>query len=307
MSNKTLIVLAGIVVILLVVLFGNELLKAIGITNESRERVFSTSLTADSVNEISIKKPQSSEIKLLKTQSGWTVNGLEGSVDIEVFVENLADLTISSLVSKSEEKFELFEVTEDTATLLTLLQTDGIEHSILIGKTASTPNSFYIRMPGELTVYTVYGSLRSKILQEVDDWRERVLFQLDEDLVASIDVVNGNNSYAMLKNSETAWELRYRNISTLMSDSAKNRFFTTLLRLEAQGFNVDATPASIQSSADASITISGGSEAEAYKMWFKKQDTEWHVSTSNSEYVYTFAEHAFQYILVDPATMSVDS
>lgn len=307
MSNKTLVILAGIAVILLLILFGNDLLETLGITNRSEDRIFSASVKPETVNEITLKQSDGTQVRLFKTPNGWTVNDFEGSVDIEIFVENLANLMSSSLASRSEDKFDLFEVTEDKAAQVTLTQTDGTQHSILVGKVASTPNSFYVRKPGELAVYTAYGSIRGQILQSVDDWREKVLLQINETQVTSLDVTNGNNSYTMSKYDDTAWELKYRNVSTLVSDSAKNRIFTTLLRLEAQGFDGSATPASIQSTSDAKLTISGASEGETYTLWFKKQDSQWQVSISNSGYVYTFAEHAFQYILTDPATMHADS
>jgi len=303
MSNRKLLILAGIVTVLSFILFGNQLLAALGITNSTQNRFFPDSVQAATISTITIKHSDGNEISLTKTANGWMVNNFVGSPDIETFIDGVASLTASSLTSKSENNFDLFEVTEDTATHLTVTLANGSEHTVLIGRAASTPNSFYVRRPGELAVYTVYGAIRGRALQGVDDWRERVLVQLSEDQVKSIGVTNGDNSYVTSKNDESTWSLQYRGISARLSDAARNRLFTTLLRVEAQGFDAETTPASVQAAADAQITITGANNGEEIRMWLQRNDAGWSVSITGSEYVYTFAEHAFQYILVDPTSM----
>lgn len=307
MSNKTIFILAGIVLVLVIVLFGEDLLNSLGINSKEQNRLFPSIAQATNVGGVRIRQSDGTQVQLNKTPNGWEVDGFEGSPDIEVFVENLVSLKTSSVASKSESNFELFEVTEDKAAHVTLIHSNGTEYTILVGKAGTLPNSFYVRRPGELAVYAVSGTIRGSIMQDTEGWRNKVLLQLGENQVQTIEVENGGNSYTITKRDDSSWGLRYGGISAIVSDSARNRLFTTLLRLEAQGFDINATTASIQENPDAVIRISGTNTGEVYSIWLKKKDTQWQAATSMSEYVYVFAEHAFQNIVTDPSSMHSDS
>lgn len=128
--------------------------------------------TKDTVNRIVITKGD--EQKILELKDGkWMIGSDEA--DSEKITQLFADfsaLKVQDMVSENEENQAKFEVTKDTGYVVTI-SANGKDSVFFFGKSAQSPNMFYVRKEGIKNVYLVSGNLRNKIAWTVDAWKKQ--------------------------------------------------------------------------------------------------------------------------------------
>ncbi len=305
MSTRKLLTLAVIAVILLLVTFGPLLIEKIGVPIGEDKLLVNIS-NIETIQKIGIQSAGKERIEIIKEGETWKVQGYAVSSDISIFLENIKNASISTVASTNPQNHETFEVTDEKATIVELFQGGSHSQKILIGKQGSTTNTFYARLPETAKVYLVTGNVRSYLLRDVDDWRDKVLFQVNEGDVTNIKVTQSQGNYELSKSTEGVWHLRYENTSTLLSESEQNKIFTTLLRLEGSGFDSSLSAADIKNQPEAEIVITNNNDGTIH-LWLKKQDAEWLSVVNDTDIVYVVPDYKLSSFFVEPFDLSTDA
>lgn len=305
MSTRKLFTLAVIAVILILVTFGPLLMEKIGVPIGEDKLLVNIS-NIETIQKIGIQSAGKERIEIIKEGETWKVQGYAVSSDISIFLENIKNASISTVASTNPQNHETFEVTDEKATIVELFQGGSHSQKILIGKQGSTTNTFYARLPETAKVYLVTGNVRSYLLRDVDDWRDKVLFQVNEGDVTNIKVTQSQGNYELSKSTEGVWHLRYENTSTLLSESEQNKIFTTLLRLEGSGFDFSLSAADIKNQPEAEIVITNNNDGTIH-LWLKKQDAEWLSVVNDTDIVYVVPDYKLSSFFVEPFDLSTDA
>lgn len=305
MSTRKLFTLAVIAVILILVTFGPLLMEKIGVPIGEDKLLVNIS-NIETIQKIGIQSAGKERIEIIKEGETWKVQGYAVSSDISIFLENIKNASISTVASTNPQNHETFEVTDEKATIVELFQGGSHSQKILIGKQGSTTNTFYARLPETAKVYLVTGNVRSYLLRDVDDWRDKVLFQVNEGDVTNIKVTQSQGNYELSKSTEGVWHLRYENTSTLLSESEQNKIFTTLLRLEGSGFDSSLSAADIKNQPEAEIVITNNNDGTIH-LWLKKQDAEWLSVVNDTDIVYVVPDYKLSSFFVEPFDLSTDA
>lgn len=305
MSTRKLLTLAVIAVILLLVTFGPLLMEKIGVPIGEDKLLVNIS-NIEAIQKIDIQSAGKERIEIIKEGETWKVQDYAVSSDISIFLENIKNASISTVASTNPQNHETFEVTDEKATIVELFQEGSHSQKFLIGKQGSTTNTFYARLPETAKVYLVTGNVRSYLLRDVDDWRDKVLFQVNEDDVTNIKVTQSLGNYELSKSTEGVWHLRYENTSTLLAESEQNKIFTTLLRLEGSGFDSSLSAADIKNQPEAEIVITNNNDGTIH-LWLKKQDNGWLSVVNDTDMVYVVPDYKLSSFFVEPFDLSTDA
>lgn len=171
--NKNIKILLIVFAALLLVAFFPTLKKSI--TKDQPKTVKKTSVdltdfSKESVQKVTIKSGE--ETRTLMLSGGtWKIDGEDADqVQIDLFFDGLAEAQTIKLASKNQENHAKFDVTKESATLLTFAGEDE-DTTFFIGKEGPETDSFYIRKEGIANVYLVRGNTQSKVTQDASSWK----------------------------------------------------------------------------------------------------------------------------------------
>lgn len=156
---------------------------------------------------------------------------------VDLSLTALTDATITALVGKNKERHGFFEV-NPVGMQVRLLDASGKKLAHLyIGKTGPAFTESYVRKEGEEEVYIANRYLRSSFPPEVNDWRERTLWEFPPESLEQIKIERGPKRLTLKKEGEK-WEWVEPKGKTL--DAAKvSHLVTKLAKVEAAGFEND--------------------------------------------------------------------
>lgn len=149
-----------------------------------------TDFSKESVQKVTIKSGE--ETKTLMLSGGtWKIDGEDTDpIQTDLFFDGLAEAQTIKLVSKNQDNHAKFDVTKETATLLTFAGEDE-DTTFFIGKEGPEINSFYIRKEGIANVYLVRGNLQSKVTQDALAWKPAAQEEVGEtdDTLKTEDII----------------------------------------------------------------------------------------------------------------------
>lgn len=126
--------------------------------------------TKETVQKVTIKNGEETKTLMLSGDT-WKINGEDSDqVQVDLFFDGLAEAEILRLASKNQENHSKFDVTKDSAIVLTLSGEDE-DTTFFVGKQGPEFDSFYIRKQGIANVYLVRGNTRTMIAQDLEDWK----------------------------------------------------------------------------------------------------------------------------------------
>lgn len=155
-------------------------------------------------------------VLLKKTGDKWQLQIGEGAgsrlVDAnQSYVEEMLDAAAkvghSHYVSENAEKHEELGLGKEKATTVILKANDTPVWSLMLGK--NNPDSTrYARRPDDNNVYAVRGSFFALTRNNVNDWREKDFWHLEEPQVVSFGVQNQNKgTFNLTKDEEGHWKI----------------------------------------------------------------------------------------------------
>lgn len=245
------------------------------------------------VTEVRIKSSatEGEELKLIKTGSNWKVvsgtkeAGTEPGV-VKSMLGVAMNLNVQRLVSRKKEKWETFEVGENS-TRVTIF--DGAEKlaDFRVGKFGFPQGQqqgngiqgmyTYVRLTNEDEVYTSEGFIASHFNRSFDQWRDKTFLKVKEG-VSRIDFIYPDSSF-VLEKRDTLWYVGSdRAVDSKVTQYLNKIKFKNISEFEDSTIQPGGTSVKLQ--------IAGVAGTLATAQAWPKNEEDWILSSSFQDGVY---------------------
>lgn len=149
------------------------------------------------------------ESKTVDRQQKW-YSALSGqpldAEKMESLISNATDLSLGALhnYNASDEELKEYCLTEDTATEIRMMDAEGNERSLLVGK-MNDDADYYVRIKGSNMVYTLSGNDQDVLLADENDMRILTVAPVLFEDVKEVTFTIGENAFRIERN-ESAQE-----------------------------------------------------------------------------------------------------
>lgn len=240
MTNAT----KTLLIIFLSLLTITGLVKWVG--NPSSSQAFRTQLVevdTSRVNKLVVEMPtQEQTITLQKSGEGWRVTGSSTDENfpadagsVERAIEQLNGINVKALATRNPEKYTRFKV-DSTGTKVTLYEDDTPLASVVLGAPQIVSRrefNSYVRPLDDDAVYTVEGFLGSTFGRDVEGWRDKVVWDLEENKISRVDFLfPADSSYSIERAGENDWV----SAGDTLQSGPVSRITSRLGTLRANGF-----------------------------------------------------------------------
>jgi hypothetical protein len=223
--------------IALVLLGAIALWGALAVAKKSRQdrppRLALPPLDSASINRIEIRKGADSVV-LLKSATGWTVNGwTASSAELTEWFTALADTNArSDLAAQSAPLHQRLGV--DSAGRKVVLQAgDKTMATLMIGNRGPDFDGIYVRRLESPEVYLSHAKWPEMAGRAADEWRDKQIARVSADSIGGITVTRASGKFTVVKHG--TWQFKAG--STGVPDSAASaRFASAFGDLRAMGF-----------------------------------------------------------------------
>lgn len=209
MTNATKTLAALFVVLLIVAGF-----MKFSESSSSSHALLSNVITVDTtkVNKVIIHTSTSKDMKLVKKQGKWTVqqgNGQTYPADgmvVKNAISSLNGIKPQSIVTHNPKQFTRFAV-DSTGTRVDFDSGNKLLGSIYLGRfqmlNQRTPGT-YVRAANKNTVFLVSGFLTRSFNRDLDEWRQKKIWQYPRSQVTQVDMIYpADSSYTFVKGSDS--------------------------------------------------------------------------------------------------------
>ncbi len=200
------------------------------------DEVVFPALDALEVDSIFIARPAEELVVLARTGADWRVNGYAASPDQVSQLFNALNASVpAQLVATNEALHARMGVDSATAKELRFVQGERTLGTFFFGNAGNVFSSAYVRRAGENRVYQYAGTLSRLVAQDVGEWRDKQVVNVEADSIGNIEVSRGRGGYTLAR-SDGAWR-----IGTSEADSAAvARLLGQFAPLTATGFPTEA-------------------------------------------------------------------
>lgn len=169
-------------------------------------------VTAKQVNKIEIQKGDQT-IVLNKKDDAWSIGEQAFPADaakIDAMLDVIADFKISALVSESK-KYARYELDDPRKIVIRAWEGGALKREFDMGKSASTYQHTFVKLPQDPNVYHARGNFRSNFDQTVEDLRDKVVMAFKQDEITAVTV----------KQDDAVIELKQKEIEETPASSDK--------------------------------------------------------------------------------------
>jgi len=204
MSNEQLRRIAIGLVVLIVLWLGLKVIRGQG--RDVELTLPRSSFDPATVDTVILERPADT-IRLVKSGTDWTVNGLPASpTGVKEFLAAVTDTgATSELVAESPSSHASLGVDSANARRLVIRRGADTVLSLLVGKRGANWESAYVRRPGMPRVFQVRGRLVEFVERRVDDWRDKRIVHLEPDSLQTVTIAHGPMHYALTRKDSVAW------------------------------------------------------------------------------------------------------
>ena len=298
MSNATKSLL-GIFVVLLA---ATVLVKWLG--NPSASEAFRKDIMqvdTSAVDRLVIETPASERtIRLRKENSLWRVSENDSEVDypadnsaVKRAINRLNELEVKAVATRDTAKYTRFKV-DSTGTRVSLYDGDRLLSGIYIGAPQFVSRrefNSYVRPEEETAVYTVEGFLGSTFNRELDGWRDKQVWDVEDQDISRIDFLfPADSSYSIERADDRSWisdgdTLESGPVSTIVSrlSSLRASGFVDSLSVDTFGPELYA----IQ------VRLSNGAQKTVRLRLPEPEASQYHAVASEFPYVFTIGKSSW--------------
>lgn len=260
------------------------------------------------VNKVVIDSPtQDQAITLKKEDGGWMVSDnlldtsypADGSL-VERAIDQLNQLNVKAVATRDPAKYTRYKA-DSTGTEVLLFNGDNQLGGIIIGAPQFVSRrefNSYVRPVDDKAVYTVEGFLSSSFSADVSRWRDKTVWELNEDDISQVDFLfPADSSYSITKADGNEW------ISD--GDTLKQSSVNSILRkfspLRAGGF-IDTLSTSNFGTALYTIRLhmDNGIQKTLRLKPSDKDDTRFVAVASDYPYVFTLSQSSWKSSVLKP-------
>lgn len=195
------------------------------------------------VDKVVINKPQNPDITLQRQdQKSWQVSSgavqetyPASSSSIQDVISQLNSLKVNAVATRNPDKYTRYKV-DSTGIKVSLYNGDELVNGIYVGapkRIGKRSLNSYVRLVNGDAVYSVPGFLRSSFSQDLDEWRDKMVWNVDQSNITRVDYLYpADSSFTMKKTSNNKWVSSGDTLSQVYVSSALSQ----LSYLEASGF-----------------------------------------------------------------------
>lgn len=244
-----------IVVVFVVVLLLWGTLEIVGKARAERETA--SLLPAIERNDLDLVRieRESDTIELRLSADTWTVNGYAASSDaVQELFDAVLEPVDGELIATGAGVHVRMGVDSVSGKRLEFRRGEQLVAAVIFGKRGRGFNTSYVRPVGELSVYQYKGRLTSLVDRRIEDWRDKVIVQVEADSVGRVAARRGRERFS-LQRVDDGWRLN----STEEADSgAVARMLDRYGSVTASGFPTEAQADSVDfRRPDRAITLLG--------------------------------------------------
>ncbi len=250
-----------IVVVFAVVLLLWGTFEIVGKARDERETA--SLLPAIERNDLDLVRiaRASDTIELQLSAGTWTVNGYAASSDaVQELFDAVLEPAVGELIATGAGVHVRMGVDSVTGKRLEFWSGEQLVAAVIFGKRGRGFNTSYVRPVDELSVYQYRGRLTSLVDRRIEDWRDKVIVQLEVDSVGRVAARRGweqgrGREGFSLQRVDDGWRLN----STEEADSgAVARMLQRYASVTASGFPTEAQADSVDfRRPDRAITLLG--------------------------------------------------
>ncbi len=194
MKNKNIIILTLVFAVLVGFLVVKTYLPRF-LSKPSAYMQKTSSLDKTSVQSLTIKD-KTATISIVKENSVWKINGKKADSDkVDNLINQLLTPDSPELIAQTDKRHKEFELTDDTATKITL----DDKLTWLVGKSSGT--GVYARFEGENDVYIIKDIWRTS-LPSVSDWYDKTILEFDQTKLTKISFTQNGKTTVIVKKDE---------------------------------------------------------------------------------------------------------
>ncbi|MCX7834785.1 MAG: DUF4340 domain-containing protein [bacterium] len=202
MNNRTLLIILGILILILVPLLMKD-------CRVSRPDEILFTIDTAKVNQFEVVQGNSKTvIKRFPDQwriiepVDWPVNNFM----ISNLLTSIDTIEVEYEVTKDAKLYKQFGVDDSSGAKVTVSLADGKKLSFIVGNLGGTWRHTHFRIPDKKPVYLVKGPIRSQLVKKPDEWRDRRLFNYNQDSLVVMNVQVGKDRYSISK-EDTVWKV----------------------------------------------------------------------------------------------------
>ncbi|NQT65373.1 MAG: DUF4340 domain-containing protein [FCB group bacterium] len=154
-----------------------------------------------------------------------------------IFSEVLNVKTSNLPISESESSFDTYKVTNSQGTLIKFLdENNNVLDEAIIGKSSSSKTT-PARRPDDNKIFKLEENINYIVTTNTDNWREKILFEIEEYNIAKISILSDINAYE-LTTSDSVWNYTdvESNLSVSLNNPTLSEILSKLTKLTVNGF-----------------------------------------------------------------------
>ena len=216
------------------------------------------------------------ETRLVRDGNKWNVirknvEAEAAAYKVENVLSTLASLQPERIVSRKKEKWGEYELTDSSATTVTVFREDDIMLDLKIGK--QTGNATYARAGNADEVFVMEGDLKTAFDNPFKEWRNKTFLRLTKNTINRIQFQYPADSSFVLEKKETGWM-----IGTSIADSARVESY--LSKLTFKDHDQFADSFSPSTDADVIVTFSSSDKPDVVIKGWKTSFYQWILNSS---------------------------
>lgn len=299
----------SLTIIFVVLLVITGLVKWTGTTSSSQAfRTELVNVDTSRVNKMVIEAPtQGRTVTLQKEGNTWQVTSNETDASypadgssVKRSISQLNGLSVKAVATRDPQKFTRFKV-DSTGTTVSLYNGDNLLSSLVVGApqiVSRQEYNSYVRPTDEEAVYTVEGLLSATFSKDLKGWRDKVVWDVDEDKISRIDFMfPADSSYSIQRAGTNSWVSDGDTLDT----TPVSRITSRLSTLRARGFINDQSPDRFGAELYAiQVRLDNGTQ-KTLRLKLPAEDADNYQAVAN-EYPYTFtlSKTAFDNSVLQP-------
>lgn len=273
----------------------------------------------EEIMRIEVKAQGEEEVAMERQGDRWVIVSPitypANQSNVESLLEKVADLSVTNLVSSNPANHDLYEVGNDTGTLVRLLGGRNKDRRLLtfyVGKVTSDISGTYVREFGVDDVYAASGLLRGYFNKTLSAWRDRTIFKIPQTQVTAVAVAGKEYTFTLSRRGavpggpDAAWILQAGSGPVAADSTQAARVIRTAANLTASDF----PPSGKEIDADwenpavrIDLTLSGGEHAGLSAVPIPDDSSRYWVKKDGEETIFIIYRSTLDSVVRDPSTL----
>lgn len=173
-------------------------------------------ISSKTISKVEIDKGKQ-RIRIQKKGDQWFLGKKDYLADkntVQSIIESIADLKISTLISKSQN-YDRYQLNAKEGLKITAWSNEKKLRSFTVGKTSSNYRSTYVKLNQDPNIYLAHKNLGSIFDKNEDQLRDKKVFSLQKKDIQEIELCQKNDCLKLIKNqsktkdqkrTKTIWE-----------------------------------------------------------------------------------------------------